>query len=216
MVYTDFGVADEFKKKLLHTEGSGKPLDLRGDWSLLKEQDFHKVIPLRLFSQDEVNTINEKYTSRFKSYFPLIPDDGVHGLYLDFTVKKIIVIDEHRNKIVYSDKQLRLFYFFIENLVFWHEVIEKYGIHAKAFCGLQIGGKSGSWEQIYEPDSQLITAIADLKSPVPAPKVWITDEPGYFRNYERYKLGTSAARCYGNMMHFYDAECLFPHRELRE
>lgn len=119
-----------------------------------------QMIPLTLFDREAIDKLRLKYTS-FNHYLPdsCLPDEQWHMIYFELECQGY---------------EFSLFYGLIENLVFWKEVIEPFKLNVEVFCALRVGGKSGSWEFIHQPQSQLFMTIN--KSNIIKPKFWIADD----------------------------------------
>jgi hypothetical protein len=90
----------------------------------------------------------------------------------------------------------------IENLLFWTEVVEKYGLSVDVFCALRVGGKSGSWDYTHSPTrGALWKSINESSSEMSKPKFWIADDCAELRN--RWREIEPHDRGYYGQMHFF-------------
>jgi hypothetical protein len=133
--------------------------DIYGD---NKNVEIEQMIPLKLFSFEELAKIKEQYTDYHSSVtLSVIPDNEWHFCYVAVTQ---------------NSKSIDIIIGFVENLVFWKEIVEKHDISIDVFCALRVGGKSGSWDYTHSPkQGKLFNAIKN-SLPQKRPKYWIADD----------------------------------------
>lgn len=124
--------------------------------------EVEQMIPLKLFNINDLKRIRDENTEFHSSVTTsVIPDDEWHFCYIN---------------VIVNNKSLDLVIGFIENLVFWKEIIEKYDMKVDVFCALRVGGKSGSWDNTHSPDNgKLFNAIKN-SLPKRRPRFWIADD----------------------------------------
>ena len=124
--------------------------------------EIEQMIPLTLFVISELEEIRKQYTEYHSSVTSsVIPDNDWHFCYINATVDNV---------------SMDIIIGFIENLVFWREIIEKYDMRVDIFCALRVGGKSGSWDYTHSPKKgKLFNSIKNSLSQR-RPKYWIADE----------------------------------------
>lgn len=146
-------------KRLKGLDGETKPF---GPWDELQPE----IIPLTLFCPDELDSMREKGTGHFHSCMTdsVITDDQWH-----ITCVKIRGIQP-------------FLYAHMENLLFWEAIVERFDLKIDAFCALQMGGKSGSWDKSPHmlTGSKLARKIMDSR--FHRPKLWIGDETDFLDN----------------------------------
>lgn len=148
-----------------------------------------QMIPLSLFDSNTLMRIRKEYQNFHPSATSsVVPDDKWHFVFI------IAELDGRECKFVYG---------FIENLVFWKEVVEKYALNVEAFCALRVGGKSGSWDHTHSPNrGKLFDAIRTSKGI--RPKLWIADDCLELRKIWR-EISPHDDGFYGNT-HFFEAK----------
>jgi hypothetical protein len=120
-----------------------------------------QMVPLKLFDSERVKLLRKQYEKNRNPHIAdfVIPDKKWHFIYF------VVEMDGREYDFLYG---------LIENLVFFKEVVQRYDLNIEIFCALRVGGKSGSWESIYNiKSSKLVSEIAFSKTG--RPKVWITD-----------------------------------------
>ncbi|BBB32009.1 hypothetical protein TTHT_0407 [Thermotomaculum hydrothermale] len=155
----------------------------------LKRFEILQMIPLTLFDPDELMKIRSNYKGFHSSVTTsVVPDDKWHFVFINAAVE---------------GENISFLYGLIENLVFWKEVVESNNLKIESFCGLRLGGKSGSWDFTHSPSSgKLFNAIRNSKAS--KPKLWIADECYELRKIWR-EIEPHDNGFYGQM-HFFEAK----------
>jgi len=96
-----------------------------------------QMIPLTLFDSSTLARIRKGYQNFHPSVTSsVVPDDQWHFVFINAEL---------------NGRESSVMYGLIENLTFWKEVVEVYGLNIEAFCALKVGGKSGSWDHTHSP-----------------------------------------------------------------
>jgi len=157
-------------------------------WNQLRRIQVKQIVPLSFFSRTEVENIRRQYPNYHHTVTTsVIPDDSWHFCYLE------VIADGYSISLIYG---------LIENLVFWKEIVEKYGLIIDAFCALRVAGKSGSWDYTHSPSKgKLFKAIQESPCREQRPKVWIADNCEELREIWE-EIDPHGGGFYGTMHYF--------------
>jgi hypothetical protein len=138
-------------------------------WSWNHQQgeiEVEEMIPLQFF----VNT--QHLREEFQNYHPCmtsssLPDDVHHATYLVVTL-------------LYQGRKYHreIFFFHCENVLLWNQFFLRYAIPIDVVYAKCVGGKSGSWEDIYTEESSFVQHIVQAPHEI-RPKIWAMDVPRY-------------------------------------
>lgn len=149
--------------------------------------EIEQMIPLKLFGWDELKKLREENTKFHSSVTSsVVPDNDWHFCYFYIAV---------------DNNEIELLFGFIENLVFWKDVIVTNDMNLDIFCALRVGGKSGSWDNTHSPENgKLFNSIRNSMHKS-RPRFWIADNCSELRKIWK-EINPSKGSIYGKQYFF--------------